>query len=108
LANAPILILAFIFSFIEFEVPVSVLSTFAFLSIFSGAIIAGFLVAGRANTHYIRVGVMSGLFSFLVHGLMVTFIFGDKTGGVWLVIGFVIGGCIGGILRRRERVKTEK
>ena len=105
LANAPILILASVISFIEFEVPILVLSTFAFVSIFIGAVIAAFLVAGKANTHYVRIGLMTGLFSFLVYGVLVSFIFSDKTGGVWLVIGFVLGGCIGGILRRSERSK---
>ncbi|MEM2921699.1 MAG: TIGR04086 family membrane protein [Candidatus Bathyarchaeia archaeon] len=108
LANAPLLILAFIFSFIEFEVPINVLSTFAFVSVFSGATIAGFLVAGRANTHFLRVGTVTGLLSFLVYGVMVSFFFGDKSGGVWLVIGFVVGGCVGGTLRKVVKSKVNR
>jgi LPXTG-motif cell wall-anchored protein len=107
-ANAPLLILASIFSFIEFEISLIVLSVLSFISVFIGAFVAGFLVAGKANTHYVRIGLMTGLFSFVLYGIFVSFIFGDKSGGLWVLIGFVAGSSAGGIFRRRKRDKQKK
>lgn len=107
-ANAPILILASIFSFIEFEVPIIVSSVLAFISVFVGAFVSSFLVAAKANTHYVRVGIMTGLFSFIIYGILVLLFSGDKSGSFWVLIGFVAGGGSGGIFRRQKRITRKK
>lgn len=76
---------------------------------FLGSVIAGYLTAGKSSYTLLREGLIIGCSSFIIHvvatGLFIFFLqFGNLRGGLWHLIGFIVGAYIGiGLKISRER-----
>lgn len=101
LANAPIIFLATILP--SMGLGIKAVTAISFLAIFAGAVIAGFMVAGKVLSRYVTVGGMTGLFGFLFYIVFVLIFVQILTGDFWTAMVFVMGGCIGGMIRRKRR-----
>ena len=105
--SAPLIVMAIIFSFTEIKLTETEIATITFILVVIGAIVGGFLVAGKANVGNYRrnmlVGGITGLFSFLFTVIYFILMLRIYTGGVKLLAGFLLGGCIGGVLSYRTR-----
>lgn len=106
LANAPMIFVVIFIS--SMDQGIKTVTAISFLAIFVGAVIAGFMVAGKVLSRYVTVGGMTGLFGFLFYIVFVLIFFKILTGDFWTAMVFVIGGCIGGNLRSIRKVAREK
>lgn len=113
IANAPTFILFIILSFVDpdleslvysiqfFNYSLSILSILAFILIVVCTLIAGFLVAGRVSSRYLRTGTYTGAFSYLMF-LIYKLVFYPS--GIlpesWMFFVFLIVGGLGGFLKR--------
>jgi putative membrane protein (TIGR04086 family) len=113
IANAPTFLLFIGLSFVDpdleslvhsiqfFNFSLSTLSILTFLLIIVSTVIAGFLVAGRVSSHYVRTGIYTGAFSYLMFLIFKLFFYpsGILTES-WMFVVFLIGGGFGGLLKR--------
>jgi putative membrane protein (TIGR04086 family) len=113
LANAPTFLLFIILSFVDpdleslihsiqfFNYSLSILSILAFILIVVSTLIAGFLVAGRVTSRYLRTGTYTGAFSYLMFLIYKLFFYpSGMLPESWMFLVFLIGGGLGGFLKR--------
>lgn len=98
LANAPAFFLALILSFINMEIPTTLLLAVTFLTIFVGSAVAGFFIAGKASRKHMQIGAAVGAMAFIVHAVYFILL-RSAVGGWWIMIGFILGGIVGGKLQ---------
>jgi putative membrane protein (TIGR04086 family) len=113
IANAPTFLLFIVLSFVDpdleslvhsiqfFNYSLSILSILAFILIVVSTLIAGFLVAGRVSSRYLRTGTYTGAFSYLMF-LIYKLVFypSGMLPESWMFLVFLIGGGLGGFLKR--------
>ncbi|MHA2067295.1 MAG: DUF3792 family protein [Candidatus Thorarchaeota archaeon] len=112
IANAPTFLLFIGLSFVDpdlslvhsiqfFNISLPTLSVLTFLLIIVSTVIAGFLVSGRVSSHYVRTGTYTGAFSYLMFLIFKLFFYpsGILTES-WMFVVFLIGGGLGGLLKR--------
>ena len=63
-----------------------------------GGIIAGYMVARRTAYSHIVIGLLVGIGSFFMTALFVILIFRTIEGLLWVWLGFLVGGTVGGML----------
>jgi hypothetical protein len=78
---------------------------FTFVLIFVGAVAAGYIMTLRLSKRHVVVGAIVGLSGYLLHIVLLTLMnifFGAASlgGDLWLILGFVSGGSVGGFLVR--------
>lgn len=113
IANAPTFLLFIILSFVDpdleslihsiqfFNYSLSILSILVFIILVVCTLIAGFLVAGRVSSHYVRTGTYTGAFSYLMFLIYKLFFYpSGMLPESWMFIVFLIGGSLGGLLKR--------
>jgi hypothetical protein len=100
IACAPMILMAFIFSFINYDFAEIEITIITFLVALSGATLGGFLVAEKTNTMDYRshalIGGITGLLSFIFSVIYFLIFIRLFTGGTYLLTGFLLGGCLGG------------
>ncbi len=114
IANAPTFLLFIILSLIDpnlesfvyniqfFDISLPILSIITLLLVIVSTVIAGFLVAGKVSRQqYVKIGTYTGAFSYLMFLIYKLFFYpsGILTES-WMFIVFVIGGGLGGLLKR--------
>lgn len=106
LACAPMILMAFIFSFIDYDFTEMEITVITFVVALIGAALGGFLVADKTNTRDYRshmlIGGITGLLSFIFSVIYFLFFIRLFTGGTYLLTGFLFGGCLGGAIRYRN------
>jgi hypothetical protein len=110
LGSAPLILMAIIFSFIDIKLLETEIAVITFVLAILGATLGGFLVAEKVNLvdykRNVSVGGMTGLFSFLFNIVYFIIMLRIIAGDVLILVGFIIGGCLGGALScRSKRVK---
>ncbi|MCW4037144.1 MAG: TIGR04086 family membrane protein [Candidatus Bathyarchaeota archaeon] len=113
IANAPTFLLFIILSFVDpdleslvhsmqfFNYSLSILSILAFILLVVSTLIAGFLVAGRVTSRYVRTGTYTGAFSYLMFLIYKLFFYpSGMLPESWMFLVFLIGGGLGGLLKR--------
>ena len=113
IANAPTFLLFIVLSFVDpdleslvhriqfFNISLPTLSILTFLLIIVSTLIAGFLVAGRVSSHHVRTGAYTGAFSYLMFLIYkIGFYPSDILTESWMFVVFLIGGGLGGLLKR--------
>lgn len=56
--------------------------------------ISGYLISERLNNSNVSIGIKTGLIAFLINMLYMT-IYQSFSGGLWAIIGYVVGGVVG-------------
>ena len=107
LGSAPLIVMAIIISFTDLRLPETEIATVTFILVIIGAILGGFLVADKAKVVDYRsnvlVGGITGLLSFLFTVVYFLIILRIYTGSLQIVVGFIVGGCLGGALSCRTK-----
>lgn len=107
IACAPMILMAFIFSFIDYDFAEIGITIITFIVAFSGATVGGFLVAAQTNTRDYRshmlIGGITGLLSFIFSVIYFLIFIRLLTGGTYLLTGFLLGGCLGGAFQYRKK-----
>ena len=103
IACAPMILMAFIFSFIDYDFAEIEITVITFLIALSGAAVGGFLVATKTNTvdyrSHMLIGGITGLLSFMFSVVYFLIFIRLFTGGTYLLTGYLTGGCLGGAIR---------
>lgn len=77
-----------------------------FFTAMAGGAAAGYLVARRATSEQVKVGMSTGLFSYALYTVFLIFT-GFRVGAmddISSLTGFVIGGAVGARLREKQNV----
>jgi len=101
IANAPIIIIAVILSFIDLER--NFVKIILFTTIFVSSLVGGFMVAGKVSYRHETVGGMTGIFAFILNILLVFILFRSLTGDLQTFITFLVGGILGGFIIKKKR-----
>jgi len=73
-----------------------------------GGIIAGYMVARRSTHNHVIIGLLIGVSSFLMSTLFVILIIRTIEGLLWMWLGFLVGGAIGGMLSATVYSRTSR
>lgn len=65
-----------------------------------GGAISAFLVTRKSRMNYLKDGAKIGFAGFVIT-FIVTIVMGSSVGGVYILAGFLIGGCLGGLISKR-------
>ena len=107
LASAPLIIMAIVFSFTDLNLTAPEIAGLTFVLVIVGAVLGGFLVAEKVilidYRRNILVGGMTGLFSFLFTVVYFLILLRIYTGSLQVLVGFILGGCLGGALSCRTK-----
>lgn len=106
LANAPFTLLLLISSLIGMETISNHLSTvqmIAFFTVLLSTTIASMLVTNKLLFNQLVNGGTTGLYAYVMHILLNLWLAPNWVGNIWLFIGYIAGGFIGGILRIIEK-----
>jgi len=82
-----------------------------FADVFStmvGGIIAGYMVGRRIAHNHVIVGLLIGVGAFVMSTLFILLIFRTVEGLLWMWLGFLVGGAVGGMLSTTVRSKTKQ
>jgi hypothetical protein len=93
-------------SFIGMETISKHLSTvqaIAFITVLISTSIASMLVTKKLFFNFLVNGGSMGLYAYILHIILNFFLAPNWIGNIWLFIGYIAGGFIGGILREIER-----
>jgi hypothetical protein len=104
LANISSWILLLVASYVNFD---SFASFLYYIAIFVGALLAGFLIAGKIVTQCIKTGIVTGLSSYVVYAVSTMLISGNillpfrgELVDSLLILDFVLGGILGSVIRK--------
>ncbi len=73
-----------------------------------GGIVAGYMVARRTAHNHVIVGLLIGVGSFFMSALFIILIFRTIEGLLWIWLGFLVGGTVGGMLSATVRSRTSR
>ena len=73
-----------------------------------GGIVAGYMVARRTAHNHVITGLLIGVGSFLMSALFIILIFRTIEGLLWIWLGFLVGGAVGGMLSATVRSRTSR
>ena len=108
LSSAPLIVMAIIFSFTDLKLTEIEIAAITFVLVIVGAVLGGFLVADKVSVvdyrRNVLVGGMTGLFSFLFTVVYFLILLRIYTGSLQVLVGFILGGCLGGALSCRTKV----
>lgn len=74
----------------------------SFLPFFLSSIVGSFLVLRRVVERHLEDGLKVGIGAASL-GLIVSLIFGTLKGGLWMIIGDILGGLVGAFLARSAK-----
>jgi len=97
------IVLSFIVAYVKVVSP--------FADIFSamvGGMVAGFMVARRTAHNHMVIGLLIGVGSFLMSTLFILLIFRTIEGLLWMWLGFLVGGAVGGMLSAMVRSRASQ
>jgi len=96
-ANAPSWLLSLLFPYLRTVTGYIFTALAIFFTAMAGGVAAGYLVARRANSEQVKVGLSTGLFSYTIYALFLTFtgVRGGAMDDIPSLTGFVIGGATG-------------
>ncbi|KPV65330.1 MAG: hypothetical protein AOA65_0261 [Candidatus Bathyarchaeota archaeon BA1] len=88
--------LVILFSFIDFKMaPLTVRVIAILLPCTFGGMVSGYLIARRATYNYVKVGLKVSLSSFIITMITNIILFQTVEGGLWILMGFLLGGYLG-------------
>ena len=73
-----------------------------------GGIVAGFMVSRRVAYNHVMVGLLIGVSSFFMSTLFILLIFRTVEGLLWMWLGFLVGGAVGGMLSVTVRSRASR
>jgi len=94
LANAPIWILSYPFLYSK-TISNIVSSILIYIICFIDSAVASYLVARKLSKDYLKVGVMTGIFSYILYAIVTIILPPVGIQDLVIFIGFVIGGGVG-------------
>jgi len=104
IACAPLIGMALVVSLTNLELQETETAIITVALVVLGSILGGFFVTENANVVDYRgsvlVGGITGLLSFLFSVIYFLLILRIYTGSIRLLVSFLIGGCLGGVLNR--------
>ena len=105
-ANAPAWLLSLLFPYLRTVTGEVFTALTIFFIAMAGGVAAGYLVARRATSEQVRRGMSTGLFSYALYALFLTFtgVRGDVMDDISSLTGFVIGGAVGARLWEKKNI----
>jgi hypothetical protein len=73
-----------------------------------GGIIAGYMVARRTAYNHVIIGLLIGVGSFFMTALFVILVIRTIAGLLWVWLGFLVGGTLGGMLIAAAHSRTSR
>jgi putative membrane protein (TIGR04086 family) len=78
------------------------------LSTALSSILAGYLVAGHTSENHIKVGFTTGLVSIVMYYVITFFLIRSFETSAWVLMGFSVGGTLGGAYKKIIINKSKK
>ena len=107
-ANAPTWLLNLAFPYLKNVMSEAFMNIILLWVVIAGGTVAGYLVARKTTSKYIKAGMSTGLYSYALCAVFmaVTGMKGGLMEDFELLIGFVIGGAIGARLWETKRARA--
>lgn len=108
-ANAPSWLLSLLFPYLRNVTGEVFTALTIFFIAMAGGVAAGYLVARRATSEQVKMGISTGLFSYALYALFLTFtgVRGGAMDDISSLTGFVIGGAVGARLWEKKTSEKE-
>jgi chromate transport protein ChrA len=108
LSNGIVWTIFFILLLMKQYVDLNLVKSIHSLSSALGAILAGYMVSGRTSENHIKVGFTTGLVSIIMYYFITFLLMQTFETSALVLIGFSVGGTLGGSLKKIKINKLEK
>jgi len=107
IANVILIITDFLINHFMVERVFILLFFEAFITFLISGSLAGYFVASKVTRRYERVGIKTGFVALLINIILMIF---NRTmmGAFWAIIGYTLGGGLGGFIYRLRKEKSIK